>query len=759
MLEQLKLENWKCHSSINLEFKPGVNVIIGPMGSGKSSILQAISYALFGTFSELKSRDLKLKDLHKRPRSKLTKIDLTLKKHKTIKISRIIKDGKSAEATARSKDKLIAGTNPAQVNDYVASLIKVNEDTFLQTTYSKQNEIDLYLKLSPGERKQRIDDLMGLDKFEIARKSATKLKNKLQLKKESREDILKRSNLNHIVNQIVDAQAEIKKMDAQKHKSLTKLKILEDQKTELQLKLKKLDKQKQEATQLKERKNNLSSQLKELELKLKKHDLPNKKELLEEYATLQTKIKELQSSRAELREELENSQKKLLDLENKIGALENKHIEAKEALEKIKAIKTKLEALQKFGPIEAIQEKIRSLDKIAEREKAAIQSSKGAITTLEKHLKELKETKDSCPVCSSKLEQETKTRLINERESDISELKKFTQNKIIELNKIQDKLFQLKENQEEQKEIIAQTKDENEIMEREKEAIVLLSEAKGKKASLSETIDSLKTRITKSEKEVEQTQIKLQDLEKQKQLHEIKDKRDDIENQLIDINNLLSKIKFQPEIIEKTETDFHKTIQAIEKINVENNAMKDLIKEKLTRVRELKEQENTIKTIQEEIDIFLDKINFLHQFKSTLLVAQEALRKELTLAINEIMDSIWQRLYPYNTLNSIRLNATENDYVLEIRDDQEWLPVIGYASGGERTLAALAMRMAIAKVMAPNLSLLILDEPTHNLDREAIETLRTVLQENLSGFLDQIFVVTHEDKLAEAADHIIELKK
>ena len=122
-------------------------------------------------------------------------------------------------------------------------------------------------------------------------------------------------------------------------------------------------------------------------------------------------------------------------------------------------------------------------------------------------------------------------------------------------------------------------------------------------------------------------------MEKQKQLHEIKDKRDDIEDQLIDINNLLSKTTFQPEVITKTETEFHKIIQLIEKINAENDAMKDLIKEKLTRVRELKDQENTIKTIQEEIDTLSDKIRFLNQFKNTLILTQEALRKELTLVL------------------------------------------------------------------------------------------------------------------------------
>ena len=63
MIDRLKLTNWKIHENTELNFKPGTNIIIGPMGSGKSSILQAISFALFVTFSELKKHDVKITEL------------------------------------------------------------------------------------------------------------------------------------------------------------------------------------------------------------------------------------------------------------------------------------------------------------------------------------------------------------------------------------------------------------------------------------------------------------------------------------------------------------------------------------------------------------------------------------------------------------------------------------------------------------------------------------------------------------------------
>ena len=45
MISRVRLENWKKHEDSVYDFKDGCNIIIGPMGAGKSSILQAISFA------------------------------------------------------------------------------------------------------------------------------------------------------------------------------------------------------------------------------------------------------------------------------------------------------------------------------------------------------------------------------------------------------------------------------------------------------------------------------------------------------------------------------------------------------------------------------------------------------------------------------------------------------------------------------------------------------------------------------------------
>ncbi|MBT7241389.1 MAG: AAA family ATPase, partial [Candidatus Diapherotrites archaeon] len=39
MIEKLELTNWRTHKESSLEFGKGTNVIVGVMGSGKSSLV------------------------------------------------------------------------------------------------------------------------------------------------------------------------------------------------------------------------------------------------------------------------------------------------------------------------------------------------------------------------------------------------------------------------------------------------------------------------------------------------------------------------------------------------------------------------------------------------------------------------------------------------------------------------------------------------------------------------------------------------
>ncbi len=141
----------------------------------------------------------------------------------------------------------------------------------------------------------------------------------------------------------------------------------------------------------------------------------------------------------------------------------------------------------------------------------------------------------------------------------------------------------------------------------------------------------------------------------------------------------------------------------------------------------------------------------MNKFRSALVDTEVRLRDSLIRSINTLMQSIWVEMYPYADYAAIRLNAKRDDYALEAsagaEENREWIEMDGVASGGERSIACLTMRIALAMVIVPNLRWLILDEPTHNIDENGINRFIGVLGGRLPELVEQIFIITHDSAL------------
>ena len=156
-------------------------------------------------------------------------------------------------------------------------------------------------------------------------------------------------------------------------------------------------------------------------------------------------------------------------------------------------------------------------------------------------------------------------------------------------------------------------------------------------------------------------------------------------------------------------------------------------------------ERSEMEAIEKEASRLLKLEEELAIYRNALLETQAALRQEVIEAINSAMNGIWQLVYPYRDYRGLRLAADEKGYAFEIYDS-EWRPA-ELASGGERASIALAFRIALASVLTPNMSLLVLDEPTHNLDKEAVAVLAHALQDNLPELVEQSFIITHDEGL------------
>ncbi len=78
-------------------------------------------------------------------------------------------------------------------------------------------------------------------------------------------------------------------------------------------------------------------------------------------------------------------------------------------------------------------------------------------------------------------------------------------------------------------------------------------------------------------------------------------------------------------------------------------------------------------------------------------------------------------------------------------------------SGGEQSVFALALVVALNKLLGGRIGFLVLDEPTAHLDKERRSLIAEVLRSLVSGdeaLVRQVIVVTHEEEVVDAADEV-----
>ena len=73
-------------------------------------------------------------------------------------------------------------------------------------------------------------------------------------------------------------------------------------------------------------------------------------------------------------------------------------------------------------------------------------------------------------------------------------------------------------------------------------------------------------------------------------------------------------------------------------------------------------------------------------------------------------------------------------------------------SGGQQ------QRTAIARALMNNSKIILADEPTGNLDSESTETIYKLMRDINKKFNTTFIVITHDNRIAEKADRIIEIK-
>ncbi|MDR2594321.1 MAG: AAA family ATPase [Fibromonadaceae bacterium] len=188
-----------------------------------------------------------------------------------------------------------------------------------------------------------------------------------------------------------------------------------------------------------------------------------------------------------------------------------------------------------------------------------------------------------------------------------------------------------------------------------------------------------------------------------------------------------------------------------ENVRVVASLQKD-IEQKNKEIEEHADTEKKISELNSELGIIQQKLELTKIFRTQIkdlgrIVAEERVQR-IALIATDYLNKITNRP------ESILWVCNESEkYSLYLDNGQNKCSFVNL-SGGEQISVAIAIRLALSQEFG-NTGLIILDEPTNNLD----QSKRQLLAENLPKMVEnltQLFVVTHDDTFRNSATKVIE---
>jgi len=671
LLKRIKLENIRSYDNINIDIPKGSVLLSGDIGSGKTTILLAIEFALFGLqpgqkgASLLKNgRDDGLIELEFEIDEKRIVIARTLKRKKTITqdFSSISIDGRVTEkAVTEIKNDILTLLN------YPLEFAKKTNLLYRFTVYTPQEEMKQIIFENPEIRLNTLRHVFGIDKYKRIRENSVILSSRLR-------------ELSRI------KQAKISDLDSSKIEINNKKNLIK----ELQKQIPEINLQLKDVNAMKEKKD---AELKEVKSKIDdKRKMEN--EIEKANIILLTKKDQLiknQKDNGELRKKIDQASKSF-----SVEEFDKLLLKIKD--NKLKKEKLNNERIDLISNLNSLSSKVLDLSNLKDK-----------ISNLK-----------TCPTCLQDVSDNHRNNILIQTETGISKINK-------------DKINI--DNEKQKKDIEISSLDyEIEKLERSRSELEII------KIRL-EGVEDNKKKVT----ELDEQKIHL---EKDITLlsEQIDRLRDSVANMRKYDTILLSKEQELTEILAR-QRDFEiKRAELVKEIEISEFNIKGL--------------ENEIKS-KEAIKSELNYVNALESWVSSqFLDIVSFIEKNVMIKLREEFSKLFSEWFSI---------LVPEDFIARLNDD--FTPLISqqgfeldyeFLSGGEKTAVALAYRLALNQTINSILSelktkgIVILDEPTDGFSEQQLDKMRDVLQE-LN--VDQLIIVSHDQKIESFVDNIIKLKK
>ena len=370
MIHSIELIDFLAHHDTKLDFSNDATVFVGQNGAGKSSIIDAITFSLFGAHTRKNNKSLIRRGANK----SLVKVDFSAngKNYRTVRqidakgtltAQFLEKNGEDFIPIAEGERKQFGES----MTEEVEKVLGINFEKLKIASIVQQGELNSIIKAKPKEFKELLNTIIGIDRLDVAVESMK------EVLKEFRKDIqtkhgfddtqieLLENRMNEFQNEITNSKPMMKKLEEEKQVRETKIiqieqEVEKDSVKEIQLR------------ELEDQKEELLSYAKETIKKIQREVMEEERKVNECKGcfSIVSKRGEIERRLFKLEEELQTISKELVESEKKKIRFEEQgefanRLELKDG--KCPVCDSKVDHLNPLFQKEHLEEEIKTLDR------------------------------------------------------------------------------------------------------------------------------------------------------------------------------------------------------------------------------------------------------------------------------------------------------------------------------------------------------------------------------------------------------------
>lgn len=732
-ISKIKLKDFKIYSGEYEFVLSPITAIVGRVGAGKSSLLQAIEFALFGREMETRQRIAKIVDLiNINSDGAWVELELTDGVEKAVIRRSLNRRGRGRLELRMGGKRLL----DLDAEEKLKEISGVSSEDYDRVIYISHYALEDFIHGDRVRRTSLIDKILQIDVLDYIQKLINKsIKNileeieKIRIKiayYEKYKDILEKyGSISKVKEVKTSLERELEEISKQENNLLTRYKqLLEDRKkyidkiSRIQDKITAYYRAKSELELLEEYGYSYGAELAQIdELKdrflgvlaefehivgpqiveaISRESDPGR--LAELFNDAYRELLKAKSSLSELSSSIEAQRNMLIA---KLNELNIEISKTKAKLEQLDILYKKFKDLEsKYGTIEEVKRKLEA----AKNKTRELERKTRYISSLRFILSYALETGvEICPICGSRLDRNVVSSRLKELEGEYSQ-------ELAQFEEAKSESEALEGTYREMESLLGSV---SEYLKAREELERLSAEAEKTKAKLDQAAKSsaqISRRLSLLSEFLEEVtpEVIEEVVKRYNKALRVKQLREVLESVELELRSL-----GVSEAVLELEEEFRRVSEDLDKMR----RRKADIHNELAKLSEvLANVDEEFEALRSKLERFIYAHNRLNDIYNRLNVVKQNVRSKI---VQEIQDELWRnfnKIYPYKDIAAVRLALRDNAYEVEAVTADGATIGISKLSDGQRLAVALSLVISMRKLLGPKLGFLLLDDPLPYVD-------------------------------------------